>query len=256
MQEAVYHSNYKLEESYWWFAARNHIIRELSKSRSGLPNGAKVLDVGCGTGGFAVSLQGLYEPTCMDTSELALDYCRRRGLNKFFRGMLSDYPKEDAPEGIFMLDVVEHIEDDTGAIKDVYELLSEGGVFIATVPAYMWLWSRHDLMHMHYRRYTKRNFNQLLESQGFVIKYSTYFNTFLFAPAVLKRFYDRMTGEKGEYKPVDEVSPRVNSIFTQIFKSELAFLKRFRFPFGVSILTIAERASTDHPGFDYAQSTD
>jgi SAM-dependent methyltransferase len=242
MQEIVYHTNYELEDSYWWFVARNFIIKELTRKYANLKKGDTVLDVGCGTGGFAKKISDLYNPVCMDTSPLALDYCRKRGLNQLHRGILSDFPKEQYDiKGVFMLDVVEHIEDDKRVIAEVYDMLPSGGAFIASVPAYMWLWSRHDKMHMHYRRYTKKSFNELLSSQGFNITYSTYFNTLLFTPAVLKRYWDKITGEKGEYKPVDDVSPLLNKIFTKIFKSEASLLKFMKFPFGVSIITIAHK---------------
>lgn len=240
MREVVYHTNYELEDTYWWFVARNYIIKELTKKYSTLNRGDTVLDVGCGTGGFAVSISDLYKPVCMDMSPLALDYCKKRGLTDLHQGLLSDFPKDDYDiNGVFMLDVIEHIEDDMKVIAEVYDLLPKGGPFIATVPAYMWLWSRHDSMHMHYRRYSKSHFNKILKEIGFNIIYSSYFNTFLFPPAVMKRFIDKIFGEKGEYKPVDEVSPGINKIFTKIFKSESSFLKTIKFPFGVSIITIA-----------------
>jgi SAM-dependent methyltransferase len=202
--------------------------------------GDTVLDVGCGTGGFAKGISELYKPVCMDTSPLALDYCRKRGLANLHEGVMANFPKGNYKiNGVFMLDVIEHIEDDKQVIKEVFDLLPDGGSFVASVPAYMWLWSRHDKMHMHYRRYTKSKLNDLLKSQGFKVVYSTYFNTFLFLPAVLKRYFDKITGEKGEYKPVDDVSLATNKIFTQIFKSESDFLKFMKFPFGVSIVTIA-----------------
>ena len=240
MREIVYHTNYELEDSYWWFVARNYIIKELTKNYSNLQNGDTILDVGCGTGGFAKSVSDLYKPVCMDTSSLALDYCKKRGLTDLHNGILSDFPKEQYQiDGVFMLDVIEHIEDDKQVVKQVYDLLPDGGTFISSVPAYMWLWSRHDSMHMHYRRYTKSKFNDMLKSQGFNIQYSSYFNTFLFPPAVIKRFIDKVIGEKGEYKPVDDVSPFLNNLFTKIFRSEASFMKFLRFPFGVSIITIA-----------------
>lgn len=240
MYEIVYHTNFELEDSYWWFVARNYIIKELTKKYSNLQVGDTVLDVGCGTGGFAAGISDTYKTVCMDTSPLALEYCKKRGLTDLHQGVLSDFPKGTYDiKGAFMLDVIEHIEDDMGVISEVYDLLPKGGSFIASVPAYMWMWSRHDSMHMHYRRYLRSHFNHLLKEHGFKIVYSSYFNTFLFPPAVLKRFYDKIVGEKGEYQPVDTVPQGINSIFTKIFKSEAALLKFMKFPFGVSIITIA-----------------
>jgi hypothetical protein len=93
---------------------------------------------------------------------------------------------------------------------------------------------------MHKRRYTKPEFVSLLERHGFRIEYSTYFNTFLFLPAVVARFFEKMFKLEKE-TPVDEVSPLVNSVFTKIFRSERKFLGWMRFPFGLSINSIARK---------------
>ena len=140
-----------------------------------------------------------------------------------------------------MLDVVEHIQDDTGVIKDVYNVLGPNGTFIATVPAYQWMWSQHDVVHMHYRRYNRKNFNKLLTDNGFEIVFSSYYNHLLFLPAVLKRFADFLMGNKKNDNPVDEVSPFLNKLFTKIFTYESKFLHFLKPPFGLSIVTIAKK---------------
>jgi SAM-dependent methyltransferase len=242
MQEIVYHTNYDLENTYWWFVARNTIIRKLTERWSGLKKGDEVLDVGCGTGGFAMLINDIYNPVCMDMSETALDYCRKRGITRLFKGLLNEFPKGSYDiKGLFMLDVLEHIDNDVSVLEEVVDTLPNDGAFIVSVPAYQWMWSRHDKMHMHYRRYTKQQLNQLLKNAGFEIEFTSYFNSLLFLPAVLKRFLDKIKGEKGKYYPVDQVSPLMNKIFKSIFLLELWFLRFLRFPFGLSILTIARK---------------
>lgn len=244
MQEIVYHSNFEIEEKYFWFIARNKIVNKIFSSICDIPNGSEVVDIGCGTGGFAKLLSEKYKVACMDAEPLALEYCKKRGLTDLNLCILKDFPKEGRNiKAAFMLDVIEHIENDKEVVKQVYDLLPKGGYFIASVPAYQWLWSHHDIMHMHYRRYNKSNFVNLLTSAGFGIQYSTYFNSFLLPAAVLKRFVDRFTGKAKEKNPppVDEVSPFLNSLFTNIFSAEASFLPAVSFPFGLSIIVIARK---------------
>ncbi len=243
MQEIVYHTNYKLEDSYWWFVARNRIVYELINKKCDLTEGVDFLDVGCGTGGFSKILAEKYNVIGLDNSELALEYCRERGLQNLYKCNPDEFPKDEwNVQAITMLDVVEHIEDDAGVVREAYEILPPGGYVIATVPAYQWLWSEHDVQHMHYRRYTRARFNRLLISAGFSIAYSSYFNTFLFPPAVLKRFAEKLTpSNKVEHEPVDNVSPFMDKLFRKIFLAERKILPSISMPFGISIIAIGKK---------------
>lgn len=244
MQEIVYHTNYRLEESYWWFIARNKIISRIINKTADLQPKSNVLDVGCGTGGFAEHISGKYNVLCLDTSPIALEYCKKRGLENRFLGVLSDFPKDKFKiDAVTMLDVIEHIEDDAAVIKEVYDLLEPGGTFIAAVPAYQWLWSEHDVIHMHYRRYTKKQIVSMFREAGFEVTFSSYYNFFLFPLAALKRIADKiLKTKKKDTEPVEEVAPWLNSIFTKIFSAEAAFLPQIRFPFGVSIVLTAKKS--------------
>lgn len=243
MEEIVYHTNYKLENSYWWFIARNRIIFNLFKRICATENGSVVLDAGCGTGGFSKLLAEEYTTVGLDTSPVALNYCRKRGLENLFEGTLGDFPAEKwNPGSIIMLDVIEHIDDDSGVVRDAFEKLPPGGWLVASVPAYGWLWSHHDIVHMHYRRYTRKRFLKLLKENGFEIEFSTYMNTLLMPLAVLKRFAEKIFGSrKKDSAPVDEVPEWMNKLFRKIFLFEDNLLRMFRLPFGVTVFAIARK---------------
>jgi len=243
MEEIVYHTNYKLENSYWWFIARNHIAKKLIYKKTDLQKGDYILDIGCGTGGFAQLISDSFIPICLDTSRLAIDYCKKRGIEHCFVSTINDFQLDEFNvKAAVMLDVIEHIENDREIINVVFDKLPHGAWFIATVPAYKALWSRHDEIHQHYRRYNKIEFNNLLREAGFNVCYSSYFNTFLFLPALAKRFLDKLTGaDKKITEPVEQVSPAINSIFKNIFLLEDKFLGKIVFPFGLSIVTIARK---------------
>lgn len=242
MQEKVYHTNYKVENEYFWFLARNKIVFNVIEQNLKLGDDDYVIDIGCGTGGFAKLLDKKFNTVCLDTSEIALDYCKKRGLNNLHKGTLESFPKDAwVINSAVMLDVIEHIEDDAAVVKQVYEMLPIGGKLIASVPAYQWLWSHHDKMHMHYRRYNKKIFIKLLIDAGFKIEYSTYFNTFLFPLAMVKRLIDKLLNKNHSESAVDEVSNFVNNIFTKVFAAESLFIPKIKFPFGMSILTVAKK---------------
>jgi len=243
MQEVVYHSNFQIENSYFWFLARNKILMKAIGKVTDLKDGDQVLDAGCGTGGFASVLAEKFKVSCLDTQPLALEYCKKRGLNDLNQCLLHEFDfKSRNIKAIFMLDVIEHIENDKLVVKQAFEAMKPGTWFITTVPAYQWLWSHHDELHMHYRRYNMGNFSELLETAGWKIMYSTYFNSFLFPPAVAKRMVDKITGKKpNQAEPVDKLSPAMNDVFTKIFTAEANFLPAVSFPFGLSILVISQK---------------
>ncbi|HRP02498.1 MAG TPA: class I SAM-dependent methyltransferase [Candidatus Kapabacteria bacterium] len=243
MQEIIYHTNYKIENEYWWFIARNQILGKIVNEFAKLNSKSKLLDVGCGTGAFAATFNDSVNVAGIDTSDIALQYAAKRGLKNLRNCYLKDFPKEEfQPDVITFLDVIEHIEDDKAVVKDAYNLLEKGGYVIASVPAYQWLWSHHDELHMHYRRYTKKRFMDLFKEAGFHVQYASYFNTLLFPLAALKRILDKITGaSKKDNSPIEEVSPFVNSLFKNIFLAEKKALPNLTLPFGVSIVIVAKK---------------
>lgn len=244
MKEIVYHTNYQLEDEYWWFIARREIISSILKKVIKIKSNEYILDVGCGTCGMAEYLLKDFNVIAIDTSELALEYCKKRGVKNSFLTTLVNFPKENYNiKAITILDVIEHIEDDSDIIRQIYDILPKDGYIIATVPAYQFLWSFHDEVHKHYRRYNLSNFKKLVKEAGFEIIFASYFNTFLFPLALAKRFVDIIFGleKKNEYA-IETVPKFINKIFTKIFEFEKHFFPKFSFPFGLSILLIAKKS--------------
>jgi len=114
-------------------------------------------------------------------------------------------------------------------------------MLLITVPAYNFLWSAHDEMHHHKRRYTRKQLKELILKNGLTIKYSTYFNTLLFPIVYSVRLVGKLIN-KIQPPDVNTPSPVINWILQHFFQLEIPLLNMTTLPFGVSILVIAEKA--------------
>ena len=88
MQEIVYHTNYELEDSYWWFQARQVIIDKLIHKFTNLKNNDTILDAGCGTGGFASYISQYFNVIGLDTSKTAIEFSKKRGIKVIYNQTL------------------------------------------------------------------------------------------------------------------------------------------------------------------------
>jgi len=140
---------------------------------------------------------------------------------------------------ITAFDVLEHIEQDVESLSALATRLAPNGRLYVTVPAFAWLWSKHDELHHHCRRYTRKLLVARLQEAGLRPVQVTYFNTLLFFPIVITRLIKRFVSDDGS----DERLPPqwINRIFERVFGAESRFIGRLRVPFGVSLLAIAER---------------
>lgn len=249
MDKSLYAQFFELESRHWWFVARREII--LSQIRRHLPGktGNTVLDVGCGTGIMLEYLKEFGSVRGMDSSADAVNYSnlRLKGAVEVKQGGLTGKPpyKENTFSLITLLDVIEHIDDDRKALKGAFKMLGNGGTLVCTVPAYMFLWSGHDVLNHHKRRYTLRELGEKVEGAGFRIEKISYFNCLL-SPAV---FLGRCLGpasKRLEPKSDFRTYPGpVNSILENIFLLEKNLLNFLSFPFGVSIICIARKGAVE-----------
>ncbi len=238
MEKVLYDEMRESETDHWWFQARREILVQIINTF--VPKGAAVLDVGCGTGFILEKLQHDYEAHGLDHSEVAVRYCHERGLTFVKHGLLGEETFNGKKfQLVSFLDVIEHIEDDFTVVSIAKSYLSDNGYLMITVPAFQFLWSAHDEIHHHKRRYTKESLKNLLEKAGYTVRYITYFNTLLFPMITLIRAVGKLTGRHNasDAKPTNKV---LNNALYRVFKSERAVLPNVSLPFGVSLLAVAE----------------
>jgi SAM-dependent methyltransferase len=234
MDEHLYEVFYRIEDTHWWFVARREILTRYLRQRLGA-NPRTILDAGCGTGAILADLSHSWTVYGMDSSELAIAFCRKRGLRNLFVGTLKEYPEKRTFDVIMLLDVIEHIDDDRDVLQQALVRMQGGSHVLITVPAYQWLWSAHDVVNHHKRRYTKTTLRNVVRSAGFRIEHMTYFNTLLFPLALLRRVTAGLTA--ADQASDFDIPPRpLNALLRRVFLLEKHLVPRLSLPFGLSVL--------------------
>jgi SAM-dependent methyltransferase len=241
MDRATYDRMRTLQENHWWFEGRRRILAGLIGDL-GLPANAKVLEVGCGPGGNLAMLQRFGEVTALEPDEASRAYAAERNGVRVEGGLLPDgLPFAPASfDLVCAFDVIEHVDDDAGSVVALGRLLKPGGYLATTVPGQPWMWSRHDELHHHKRRYRLGSYRRLFDAAGLRIVKASYFNTLLFPPIAAIRALKMATGSTAADDDAMP-SPPVNALLTNLFGAELNWLRRAPLPIGVSIVLIAQR---------------
>lgn len=243
MNPEAYERMASLEDRHWWFLARRGIVAKIIAGLK-LPQRARILDAGCGTGGNLAMLCNFGEVEAVEMDDGARALAAAKELATVSSGNLPDaLPFQGAEfDLITLLDVLEHVADDEAALESLSGLLRPGGYLVMTVPAFSFLWSEHDEIHRHYRRYRKRELEDKVGQAGMDVVYASYFNTLLFPLVAAVRMAGRLLKRR---KGGDLAMPGrwANRLLYSVFASERALLGRMRLPFGVSLLLVARKVS-------------
>ncbi|MGI2902397.1 class I SAM-dependent methyltransferase [Tolypothrix sp. VBCCA 56010] len=243
MDKDFYLQYASVEDKHWWFVGRRMIIEQAIRKLS-LPKNAQILEVGCGTGGNLRMLKSHGQVSAMELNEIACKIANERQVIPVKLGGLPDkIPFSKEYDIILILDVLEHLDDDLAALLALHRKLKTGGALLVTVPAYQFLWSQHDEINHHKRRYVLKNLQQIVRKAGYTVHYSSYFNFFLFPIVAGVRYLRKLL--KLESNSLDNsdlhLPPKhINKFLSLLFASE-RHLMNLSLPFGVSILLVAHK---------------
>ena len=239
MERIVYERMAELDELHWWYRARREVIAALIEREARPPEGARLLEVGCGTGHNLPMLAQFGAVDAIEIDEEARGLAEMRLGRPVHGARLPELPgiAKQHYDVIGAFDVIEHVDDDHAAVASLATRLKPGGKLVVTVPAHQWMWSAHDVVNHHQRRYSKKALAALISSSPLKLQKIGYLNSLLFPLAVGARFAGKLAGKDSSD---DGLPPRpVNWAFEKIFRLERHLVGRLPLPPGLSLFAVA-----------------
>lgn len=223
-----------LYERHWWWRARtDYILETIRRCR---PSDGSILDIGCGDGLFFDRLAEFGQVEGVEPcAQLVSQDNPSRG-----RIYVCPFDENFQPGKryslVLMLDVLEHLERPVEALKQAMNLLAPEGIFIATVPAFMALWTNHDALNHHFTRYTKRSLRAVAQKAGMRIREERY----LYHWVCPIKIGVRVTENTLKLKPKPPVISNdfLNQFLYHLSRVEQKTLTRLPMPFGSSLLLV------------------
>lgn len=178
--------------------------------------------------------------TAFEHDLVALQMARGKGEFSLKQGTLpaGSFDYKHPFDLVVAFDVIEHVNEDLESLKRLRSLLKADGIMVLTVPAFPFLWSHHDEIHHHCRRYTRAQLDTIMRKAGFEVEYLSYYNSLLFPFVAGVRIIKNLLGIRDNYD--DSITPPgLNSALHKIFSAERYWIGKFSIPFGISLLAVA-----------------
>ncbi|MFV2056474.1 MAG: class I SAM-dependent methyltransferase [Thiohalomonadales bacterium] len=246
MQEDQFNLHADLENCHWWFMARRHILQDqislCMQGQTGI-----IAEIGCGTGGNLQALESLgWKTIGVDTNATAITYAKTKVHGTLYHGLANTALAPHWPDidMLLLADVLEHVEDDVTFLQEGIDHLKRGAFIVISVPALQLLWSQHDVILGHYRRYSYANLTTLISKvPNIQLNFMSYFNAMLLPVIGLTRLSEKIIKPKqARVSDLQEHCNFSNRLLYSLFSVERPFLRnRIRLPIGASLLCVLQK---------------
>ena len=239
MERVVYQQMAELDQCHWWYRARRQVLAALIRRTATPPADARLLEIGCGTGHNLSMLGQFGHVDALELDEEARLLAEQRLGRRVMSAPLPELAEvpDHAYDLVGAFDVIEHIDDHGAAVESIATRLKRGGKLVMTVPAHPWMWSAHDVVNHHKRRYSKRALRQLIESSPLELEAIGYFNSLLFPVAVAERVSSRLRGKDDADLKLPPAP--LNVALERVFAAERHVIGRLPLPPGLSLFAVA-----------------
>ena len=254
--QTLFDSLFRIEERHFWFHARRKIVGDLvTQITSDFPHGFRMIEIGCGTGNLLKVMTESSNEGHTYGSDIywqGLYFAAQQTQASLFQGDLSCLPIRDRQFHLVgLFDVLEHIQNDSEALRQMNRILTNEGFLLVNVPAHQKLWSYFDLISHHQRRYETSDLQKKLEQTGFRVDYITEYMQVLYPLAYLRT---KLTRRMSNVKPDNQLTrigvleadvsvlPIINEIAYFLLSLEFKKIRqRQHMRHGTSILAVAQK---------------
>jgi SAM-dependent methyltransferase len=231
-----------VEERSFWFRARNRLI--VSTVRRHFPAAGSFLEIGCGSGIVLAALRKVMPELRLVGVELyeeGLEIARRRLPDAELLELdARELSFEDEFDVVGAFDVIEHIDEDELVLERMLRAARPGGGLLVLVPQHPWLWSEHDRVMEHRRRYTRRELVGKAERAGIQVVEVTSFVSSLLPAMAGSRMLDRVRKRTDPIARL-EGGP-LNRVFERVLDGERRLIERgVSLPFGGSLMLVGRK---------------
>jgi 2-polyprenyl-3-methyl-5-hydroxy-6-metoxy-1,4-benzoquinol methylase len=215
--------------THWYYQSK--IIPFIRATEKYSARRKTLIEVGAGSGFFSESMCQKFlglTAICVDTSYETEWRSRDRRISFVKRASINN------ADVFIFADVLEHVSNDVLLIQEYVGKAETGSLVLISVPAFMFLWSNHDVYLEHYRRYTRAQLEEIVKLAGLEILESRYLFAGVFPLVYLKRLFRQSNSEKSDMK---EIFGPMNALLRAISKFEHKWVRSKYF--GTSVFIAA-----------------
>ena len=240
----------QVDRRHWFYCGKRALVKTWIDRYLPLQREDLLIDGGCGTGTWLAEMGATCRVLGLDDHDESIRLARPKVEAVGGRVVKTTLERTELPAGcaavVTLLDVLEHLDDDAAALREMLRLVRPGGLVVITVPALRWLWSDWDVALQHRRRYHRADLLRLVPPADADVLRCDYFNTLLLLPIALVRAWRKLRRPRpGAARLEDRVPGRL--LNTLLFQA-LVIPGRWQWfhpPFGVSLLAVLRRRG--HP---------